>query len=113
MDKWIVIVFIILPLMICGCVDSSSILKNFNVAYTASNGNNMLEMICTINNGEIISCFGEYTSNGNTEDFDMNKLKNKEYNVPLEIPTHYSLGQPKEKEVHDGFLSYKWTIFVD
>ncbi len=106
--------------MISGCsqqIAKPSITKTFqvkyNASYSSSAGTRTLDITYTVKNGEIIDCKGNYvmamTSGTTTYKCELEKLKAKEYNVPLELITEFSEDK-KIEEIRKGPGEYRWEI---
>ena len=89
----------------------------FTVKYYASHssggGTRTLNITYTVKNGEIVSCDGTYiadmTDGKNSSVCEVEKMKTKQYNVPLELITTLSQ-DTKSGEVRDGSSWYTWEI---
>ena len=83
-----------------------------------------MDIIYTVRNGVIVSCEGTYSFpptseqrgagifKNNVEQCSIQKLKNREYNVPLELMTSISKNHKMSDGVNDGNSSYRYRIIL-
>ena len=123
-----ILISLILIIGINGCSGSNTLSQNFTVdyyaTYSSSGGDRILNISYAIENGAVSSCQGTYSSppsqeqenkgifNNNIEKCDIQKLKNKEYNVPLVIITNISKNQKMSEEFTDGLSFYRYKIIL-
>lgn len=123
MKRSIVLGIIIVLLILVGIYSYYSFTKpsdNFSVkyfaSYVSSAGNRYLNITYHVEKGAIVSCGGTYTTDMtdgiNIENCDVQKLKNKEYNVPINLITNLSRNQQMKGEVLEGPGKYSWEILI-
>lgn len=94
---------------------------NYYARHTSSAGDRVLDITYTVLQGNIVDCEGTYSSPATTEQMeqgifenvencDLNKLINKEYNVPLELVAYLTKGSKLTKEITDGPSYYRYNI---
>lgn len=124
--KYIIILLltsILMLILISGCSQqitqsNSTTNETFKIKYYAhhesSAGDRILDINYTVKNGEIISCEGNYTTDLSGTGLlnfpcDVEKLKIKDYNVPIILITNLSQYN-QTGEVHNGPEWYRWEI---
>lgn len=115
-------VLLLILLLIIGCtkqfiVEPEKFDVKYYAKYSSSAGTRILDITYTVENGEIISCQGTYTTDmtdgKNVKECNLEALTAKDYtvyNVPLELITTIPEDQKMSGEVRQGPGSYKWEI---
>lgn len=102
--------------------------KNFKVdyhaEYSSSGGDRFLDIVYTVRDGVVVSCEGTYSfppssdqrgagiNKNNTEQVDIQKLLNRDYNVPIVLFTSVAKNQKMGDEVNDGNSMYRYRIIL-
>ncbi|MFP4523546.1 MAG: hypothetical protein ACOCQQ_01390 [Candidatus Nanoarchaeia archaeon] len=91
----------------------NSFSANYYATYSSSGGDRILNISYEVDNNEIVSCQGTYTTatidEETTTDCELDRLLTQEYNVPLELVTQYYLGNESYYN-NQGRSYYNWSI---